>query len=131
MFQELFFLGEFGYGYLSDACDDARGTRTRVAPVPKREPMLHNHAFPEPRRKRSSRLVRTMWLPIVVISAGSLLIGAALMGVNLRVVWAGSTLLSAFVMAYTFLFLFRVYRRQKERSTPDRTLIKRPGPRKR
>ena len=60
--------------------------------------MFHNRFFPPPKPKRDDP--RRFWLPVVVMGFGLVVIGAALAGVNLRVLGIGSTLLSTFVMLY-------------------------------
>ena len=65
--------------------------------------MYQDRHFPRPEPKRPIRRFSRIWLPVIVTSFGLLLIGAALAGANLRIVWIGSTLLlSAFLVTYAF-----------------------------
>lgn len=73
--------------------------------------MLHDHRFPEPPQKRTIRFLGRTWLPLTVVAVALLLLTASLLGLNARIVWTGSTILSGFVMSYTLFVLTRSRRR--------------------
>lgn len=69
--------------------------------------MFYNRNLPPATPAASPRQPLRIWLPVLVILAGASIIGAALMGVDLSLVWVASTLLSGFVMIYTLVWLVR------------------------
>ena len=96
-----------------DACNDpavgACGTATTAIAFATACPyffkpgsMFQDRHFRPLQPKRPIRRYPKIWLPIIVTSSGLLLIGAALAGANLRILWVGSTFLSVFVTVYAF-----------------------------
>ena len=75
-------------------------------------PMFHDPLFPPRQPKRFSGGPGRFWLPVLVTGFGLVIIGAALAGVNLRVLGMGSTLLSTFVMLYVIWVARRPRRRR-------------------
>lgn len=73
--------------------------------------MLYDHRFAEPSPKRTFGFLGRYWLPLTVVSVAAVLLIAELLGLNPHIVWAGSTMLSGFVMTYTLFVLVRSRRR--------------------
>lgn len=93
--------------------------------------MLHDHQFSGPASKRSSNFIGRNWLLLAVLSLAVALLASGFLGVSPRSIRVGSTMLSGFVLSYTFFVLIRSRRRLNKLNAKIDLALAEVAPRKR
>ena len=71
--------------------------------------MLYDHSISGPCPRRPNIIIRRNRLPMMIFAVAAALFGAKALGVSLRWVWVGSTLLSGLVLSYTLFSIIRAH----------------------